>query len=97
MTILALISIPLAPEKIPQYYGFSGGRHAGSNFLKVAAAFFCTGHVVHMCLIIAKNATLLSEEELKDYIYDCRSRTTIAGNFFHIIYVALQVDDFIPE
>ena len=30
-----LISIPLSPEKIPQYYCFATGRHSGSNFLKV--------------------------------------------------------------
>ena len=51
-----LISIPLsaAPEKLPQYYGFTTGRHSGSFFLKIGAAVFCVIHIIHLFLIIVK-------------------------------------------
>ena len=51
-----LISIPIdsKSKKIPQYYCFSVDRHSGSFFLKVGAAFFCLGHLVHMGLNLGK-------------------------------------------
>lgn len=51
-----LISIPIseAPQKIPQYYGFSKGRHSGSFFLKIGGAIFCAMHIVHLTLLMAK-------------------------------------------
>ncbi len=51
-----VISIPIsaAPKKLPQYYGFSTGRHSGSFFLKIGAAAFCTVHIIHLFLIIVK-------------------------------------------
>ena len=51
-----LISIPIstAPKKLPQYYGFTTGRHSGSFFLKIGAAVFCVIHIIHLFLIIVK-------------------------------------------
>ena len=55
-----LISIPISdvPEKLPQYYGFSKGRHSGSFFLKVGAAIFCAMHITHLCITIAKEVNV---------------------------------------
>ena len=55
-----LISIPLsaAPEKLPQYYGFTTGRHSGSFFLKIGAAVFCVIHIIHLFLIIVKEVSI---------------------------------------
>ena len=51
-----MISIPIsaAPKKLPQYYGFTTGRHSGSMFLKIGAAVFCVIHIIHLFLIIVK-------------------------------------------
>ena len=55
-----LISIPLsaAPEKLPQYYGFTTGRHSGSFFLKIGAAVFCVIHIIHLFLMIVKEVSI---------------------------------------
>merc|ERR1719289_777787 len=56
------IEIPLASEKkkIPDYYGFSTGRHSGSFFLKIGAGIFCFGHLIHMGLIFVRKMKLYS-------------------------------------
>ena len=53
------VEIPMASEKkkIPEYYGFSTGRHSGSFFLKIGAGVFCFGHLTHMGLNLARRAT----------------------------------------
>ena len=50
------IELPVDSErkKIPEYYGFSSGRHSGSYFLKIGAAVFCFGHLIHMGLGLAR-------------------------------------------
>ena len=35
-------------KDIPEYYGFTRSRHAGSFFLKIGVAFFCFGHLIDM-------------------------------------------------
>ena len=42
-------------QSVPEYYGFSMGRHSGSFFLKIGAAIFCFGHLIHMGLNIVKH------------------------------------------
>ena len=56
-------------------YAVSEHHHAGSNFLKVSAAFIAVGHILHMGLNIAMNSSTFHQkkphndhEEL-----DCRS------------------------
>ncbi len=53
------ISVPIASKakKLPQYYCFSTGRHSGSFFLKMGAAFFSLGHIVHVGLLLGKQVT----------------------------------------
>ena len=53
-----IISMPLVTsksKKLPQYYCFTTGRHAGSFFLKIGAAIFCIGHIIHNVVIVCKN------------------------------------------
>ena len=48
-----IISMPLVTsksKKLPQYYCFTTGRHVGSFFLKIGAAIFCIGHIIHNLL-----------------------------------------------
>ena len=51
------ISMATEKKKIPEYYGFSTGRHSGSFFLKIGAGVFCFGHLTHMGLTLARRAT----------------------------------------
>ena len=55
---------------------------------------FCTGHVMHMCLIIAKNSSILRLDDSFGEISEklsCGPQVTITSNIFHIVYVALQL------
>jgi hypothetical protein len=52
--LLISISLDEVPEKIPRYYCFAKGRHSGSFFLKIGAAAFCLGHLVHSGLQLGK-------------------------------------------
>ena len=60
------IEIPMDQGKkktVPEYYGFTTGRHAGSFFLKIGAALFCFGHLIHMGLNFVKTLMLVQDEE----------------------------------
>ena len=59
-----IISMPLVTsksKKLPQYYCFTTGRHSGSFFLKVGAAIFCIGHIIHNMVIFAKHIIALTD------------------------------------
>ena len=51
-----LISIPIAAKqkKLPEYYCFANDRHSGSFFLKMGAALFAVGHLVHVGLELGR-------------------------------------------
>ena len=64
-----MISIPIsaAPKKLPQYYGFTTGRHSGSMFLKIGAAVFCVIHIIHLFLIIVKEVSDFKSLEMENF------------------------------
>ena len=49
-----LMKIPILSKHLPRYYCFASGRHSGSFYLKIGAAAFCLGHLVHSGLLIGK-------------------------------------------
>ena len=59
-----IISMPLVTsknKKLPQYYCFTTGRHSGSMFLKIGAAIFCIGHIIHNVVIFTQNVIAFSK------------------------------------
>ena len=38
-----------------KHYSFLTGRHSGSFFLKIGAAIFCMGKIIHNCIMLARN------------------------------------------
>ncbi|KAF0307286.1 Proton channel OtopLc [Amphibalanus amphitrite] len=44
-----------ASEMIRCLYSFSVGRHSGSFYLKIGAACFCFGHLVHLLMLLYKH------------------------------------------
>ena len=61
-----IISIPLVTSKnkftkLPEYYCFSTGRHSGSFYLKIGAAVFCLGNIIHYVIVIAKQFKFLTD------------------------------------
>ena len=54
-----IISMPLVTsksntERLPEYYCFTSGRHSGSLFMRIGAAFFCLLSMVHLLLLFSK-------------------------------------------
>ena len=68
-----IISIPFETsknkiKKLPQYYCFSTGRHSGSFFLKVGAAVFCLGNIIHYFIVIEKQLSFITDPLSKSAI-----------------------------
>ena len=85
------IEIPmLQGEKrnVPEYYGFTTGRHAGSFFLKIGAALFCFGHMIHMGLLIVKEV-IISEEDSVEAL--CGTDVSIAHDVIYPLFSLVQL------
>ena len=74
-------------------YAISEHHHAGSNFLKVSAAFIAVGHILNLGLNIAMNSSTFHQKtfDTDNEELDCRPVISIASDSCHIIYVVLQV------
>ena len=60
------IELPLnkgRKKNVPEYYAFTTGRHAGSFFLKIGAAVFCFGHLIHMGLNFVKHIYSMTDDD----------------------------------
>ena len=44
------------------HYNFLTGRHSGSFFLKIGAAIFCMGKIIHNCIMLARNMMGYSDD-----------------------------------
>ena len=44
------------------HYNFLTGRHSGSFFLKIGAAIFCMGKIIHNCIMLARNLMGYSDD-----------------------------------
>ena len=77
-------------RKMSQRYIFSEGDHSQhSTLLKVAAVILGTGHLLHLGLIIATQVFSGLTNEESNFI--CRPGITILSNFFHILFVIVEV------
>ena len=54
------LNLPDERKTMPEYYGFTSGRHSGSFFLKIGAGFFCAGHLIHMGINVTKEIVFAS-------------------------------------
>ena len=45
-----------------KHYSFLTGRHSGSFFLKIGAAIFCMGKIIHNCIMLARNMMGYSDD-----------------------------------
>ena len=61
-------TIARKPEKnietkvFEKHYSFLTGRHSGSFFLKIGAAIFCMGKIIHNCIMLARNMMGYSDD-----------------------------------
>ncbi len=77
-------------KKLPQYYCFATGRHSGSFYLKIGAAVFCMGHVIHMGLIVAKQISYFENDGDHGNL-QCGRPEVLMNGILQPIYVFLQL------
>jgi hypothetical protein len=83
------MSLPGEKKTVPQYYGFTSGRHSGSFYLKIGAGIFCIGHVIHMGLNLVKEAIFATSEI--DRINElCSSYMNLCVDLLTPIYSIIQ-------
>ena len=87
------IEIPMnnkEKKKLPEYYGFTTGRHSGSFFLKIGAAFFCFGHLIHMGLNFVKRLYMkeIENEIIRDY---CVTNEKLAHDVIYSLFALVQL------
>ncbi|KAM3968295.1 proton channel OtopLc-like [Aphomia sociella] len=70
-------------------YCFSHGRHSGSFYLKLGAAGFAVGHLIHSILLFAVQIGLLTDENISND--DCINLFEIALDILSPIYCFLQL------
>ena len=91
-----IISIPLMSsksKKLPQYYLFTTGRHSGSFYMKIGAAIFCMGHMVHMMLVLVKEIRYKGNksESSEQFDYECSNPVAMVTSVTQAIFVFLQL------
>ncbi|XP_068210699.1 proton channel OtopLc-like [Palaemon carinicauda] len=72
-------------EEIPQYYGFTSGRHGGSLYVKIGAAVFCFGYMIQGGLGLGQKILyIVNQQPGAD---PCTSEIDIAMCVLKLIYV----------
>ena len=63
MSIISRVSEKTIETKVfKMHYNFLTGRHSGSFFLKIGAAIFCMGKIIHNCIMLARNLMGYSDD-----------------------------------
>ncbi|CAG9090885.1 unnamed protein product [Plutella xylostella] len=73
-------------------YCFGSGRHSGSFYLKVGAAGFALGHLVHSVLLLAVQVSYFLDENIKndecvDYIVIAADLLSPLHTFFQLYFI----------
>ena len=87
------MEIPLTKgnmKNVPEYYGFTTGRHAGSFFLKIGAAIFCFGHLIHMGLKIANHVYAMTDGDALVEKY-CGQKEGLAYDVIYPVFSFIQL------
>ena len=77
-------------KKIPEYYGFTTGRHAGSFFLKIGAALFCFGHLIHMGLNFVKTL-YMKNISIEFYRNICSNDEKLVHDIVYPVFSLIQL------
>ena len=87
------MEIPLTKgnmKNVPEYYGFTTGRHAGSFFLKIGAAIFCFGHLIYMGLKIANHVYAMTDGDALVEKY-CGQKEGLAYDVIYPVFSFIQL------
>ncbi|XP_022901720.2 proton channel OtopLc-like [Onthophagus taurus] len=83
------MSIPLPPaaklqKPLEHFYCLTTGRHGGSLYLKIGAAVFCLGHLIHAALILGYQIIYLTSDD--DMFYKCSTIERLVLDFIYPAY-----------
>ncbi|KAK4294775.1 hypothetical protein Pmani_032623 [Petrolisthes manimaculis] len=82
-------NVPEAPRTVPQYYGFTSGRHGGSLYLKIGATVFCLGYLIHTGLNLGQKILYLTEDD--PVFDDCTCTTDVVMSVLMPVYAFYQL------
>merc|ERR1712142_1024207 len=77
-------------KNVPEYYGFTMGRHSGSFFLKIGAALFCFGHLIHMGLTLVKHVYAMTGNDAKVEKF-CGQKEGMAYDIIYPLFSLIQL------
>ncbi|KAI8440151.1 hypothetical protein MSG28_001547 [Choristoneura fumiferana] len=79
------------PTLIPlkHAYCFSHGRHSGSFYLKLGAAGFAMGHLIHSVLLLANQIAYITDEDVNNDV--CVDYMRMALDIFNPMYCFVQL------
>lgn len=83
------INLPEPKKTIPQYYGFTSGRHGGSLYLKIGATIFCFGYLTHTGLELGQKLLYLTEDD--PAFDDCTCTTDVIMSVLQPVYAFYQL------
>ncbi|CAG4964868.1 unnamed protein product [Parnassius apollo] len=84
------IGIPPAPLiPVNHDYCFSQGRHSGSIYLKIGAAGFALGHLVHSVLLITLQIKYFTDEDINNQ--DCIDLSQLVLDVINPLYAFMQL------
>ncbi|XP_076046380.1 proton channel OtopLc-like isoform X2 [Oratosquilla oratoria] len=83
------INLPESRKPIPQFYGFTSGRHGGSIYLKIGATVFCFGHLIHTGLSLGQKLLYLTADD--PTFDDCTCTTDVVMSVLTPIYAFYQL------
>ncbi|XP_065335323.1 proton channel OtopLc-like isoform X2 [Cloeon dipterum] len=71
------------------HYCFNQGRHSGSFYLKIGAAGFCFGHLIHSLLLFGYQVSYLTSSE--PHVNKCASIPTLVLDILYPTYSFVQL------
>ncbi|CAL4079786.1 unnamed protein product, partial [Meganyctiphanes norvegica] len=83
------INLPEPRKTIPQYYGFTSGRHGGSLYLKIGATVFCFGSLIHQGLNLGQKILYMTESD--PHFMGCTCTTDIVMSVLQPVYGFYQL------
>lgn len=81
---IALPEVVTLKRPLEHYYCFRKDRHSANFYLKVGAAGFCFGHLIHSGLVIGYQVVFLANNEAA--FYECASIATLVLDILYPIY-----------
>ncbi|XP_063913900.1 proton channel OtopLc-like isoform X2 [Zophobas morio] len=71
-------------KQLEHYYCFSKDRHSGNFYLKIGAAGFCVGHLIHSGLLLGYQILFLTSDG--EAFYECATLVSLVLDILYPVY-----------